>query len=451
MRSRITTALSLAFIILLSACEGEKVPTVFRPRNDHEAYQHALKQANLLNTALGEDWSILAKNALEKPISITSPYEEAIYVDETEATAVGYRFNVKRGQKVQVKITKLSQNELKTFVDLFRVDEQENFRHVATADSVELLLGFEPRRDADYVLRFQPELLRGGQFKITIENVPSLSFPVAGKTARAIQSFWGADRDGGRRSHEGVDIFAARGTPIIAPTDGYIRTAGVRGIGGNVVWLYDSKRSQSLYFAHLNEILVEKGDRIKLGDTLGTVGNTGNARTTPPHLHFGIYKNGATNPINHLRAQGKRLKRVDNALDLLGSEVRLRRNASMRNDINGGQSTRVSKNQIATAIGMNANQYKIKLPSGKIGYVNKNSLASLEMPLETLYANAGGVLLKKPDRRAIFADVASDEQLSVLGKNRDFWFVSNSSGKRGWITNDFKNARKSRVSVDIPK
>lgn len=451
MRSRITTALSLAFIILLSACQGEKVPTVFRPRNDHEAYQYALKQANLLNTALGEDWSSIAKRALEKPISITSPYEEAIYVDETEATAVGYRFNVKRGQKVQVKITKLSQNELKTFVDLFRVDVQENFRHVATADSVELLLGFEPRRDADYVLRFQPELLRGGQFKITIENVPSLSFPVAGKTASAIQSFWGADRDGGRRSHEGVDIFAARGTPIIAPTDGYIRTAGVRGIGGNVVWLYDSKRSQSLYFAHLNEILVEKGDRIKLGDTLGTVGNTGNARTTPPHLHFGIYKNGATNPINHLRAEGKRLKRVDNALDLLGSEVRLRRNASMRNDINGGQSTRVSKNQIATAIGMNANQYKIKLPSGKVGYVNKNSLASLEMPLETLYTNAGGVLLKKPDRRAIFADVASDEQLSILGKSRDFWFVSNSSGETGWITNDFKNARKSRVSIDIPK
>lgn len=451
MRSRITTALSLAFIILLSACEGEKVPTVFRPRNDHEAYQYALKQANLLNTALGKDWSSLAKSALEKPISIISPYEEAIYVDETEATAVGYRFNVKRGQKVQVKITKLSQNELKTFVDLFRVDEQEKFRHVATADSVELLLGFEPRRDADYVLRFQPELLRGGQFKITIENVPSLSFPVAGKTASAIQSYWGADRDGGRRSHEGVDIFAARGTPIIAPTDGYVRTAGKRGIGGNVVWLYDSKRSQSLYFAHLNEILVEKGDQIKLGDTLGTVGNTGNARTTPPHLHFGIYKNGATNPINHLRAQGKRLKRVDNEFGLLGSEVRLTRNASMRNDINGNESIRVSKNQIATAIGINANQYRIKLPNGKMGYVNKNSLASLEMPLETLYTNADGALLKKPDRRAIFADIASDEQLSVLGKSRDFWFVSNSSGQTGWITNDFKNTRKTRASVDNPK
>lgn len=446
-----TTALLLVSIILFTACEDEKVPIAFKPRNDHEAYQHALKQANLLNTALGEDWSSLAKSSLEAPISISSPYEEAIYVDEKEATALGYRFSVKKGQKVQVKITKLSQVGLRAFVDLFRVDENKTFRHVASADSIELLLGFEPRKDADYVLRFQPELLRGGQFKITIENVPSLSFPVAGKTASAIQSFWGADRDGGRRSHEGVDIFAARGTPIIAPTDGYIRTAGKRGIGGNVVWLYDSKRSQSLYFAHLNEILVEKGDRIKLGDTLGTVGNTGNARTTPPHLHFGIYQNGATNPINHLRAQGKRLKKVREDFGLLGMEIRLNRDTRMLTNTGSIKSIRLSRNQIATAVGLNASQYRIILPDGRTGYVGTNTLASLEIPLETLYTNATGVLLKKPDRRSFFADVASNEQISVLGKNRDFWLVANSSGKTGWITNDFKNARKSRINADIPK
>ncbi|MBO3697372.1 M23 family metallopeptidase [Roseivirga sp. E12] len=451
MRSRIATTLVIALFVLLSACQEEKIPIAFKPRNDHEAYQHALKQANLLNTALGQDWSNLAKSALETPISISSPYEEAIYVDDKAATALGFRFNAKKGQKVQVKVTRLSQTEMKTFVDLFRVDETETFRHVASADSVELLLGFEPRRDAEYVLRFQPELLRGGQFKITIENVPSLSFPVAGKTASAIQSFWGADRDGGRRSHEGVDIFAPRGTPILAPTDGYVRTAGVRGIGGNVVWLYDSKRSQSLYFAHLNEILVEKGDRIKLGDTLGTVGNTGNARTTPPHLHFGIYQNGAKNPINHLRAQGKRLRRVNGTLDLLGAEVRLNKDISMRTNLNGRNSVRLSKDQIATAIGINANQYRIELPDGRSGYVSKNALTSLEMPLERLYTHTEGILLKKPDRRAFYAQVSSDEELSVLGKNRDFWLVSNSAGETGWITNDFKNTRKSRTNSDIPR
>jgi len=451
MRVRIATTLSIALIVLLSACEQEKVPIAFKPRNDHEAYHYGLKQANLLGTALGQDWSNLAKSALETPISISSPYEEAIYVDEKEATALGYRFNAKKGQKVQVKVTNISQTKMKTFVDLFRIDETKSFRHVASADSVELLLGFEPRRDAEYVLRFQPELLRGGQFKITIENVPTLSFPVAGKTASAIGSFWGAPRDGGRRKHEGVDIFAARGTPIVAPTDGYIRTAGTRGIGGKVVWLYDSKRSQSLYFAHLNEILVEKGDRVKRGDTLGTVGNTGNARTTPPHLHFGIYRNGATNPINHLRAEGKRLRKVNTDLGLLGSEIRLNKNVNMRTSLNGRNAVRLSKNQIATAIGINANQYRIELPDGRTGYVSKNVLTSIERPLERLYTRSEGILLKKPDRRAFYAELSSDEELSILGKNRDFWLVSNRDGEIGWITNDFKNTRRSRVSADIPK
>ena len=452
MLQRTTTACLLFIAIILSSCEDEKVPKAFQPRNDHEAYEHALEEANLLNTALGTDWKNGSTASLEAPIKISSPYEEAIYVDEKEAIAIGYEFNAKRGQKVQVSISRLSTESGKTFVDLFRVDDNNKFSHVASADSEELLLGFEPRRDAKYVLRFQPELLRGGEFKITIENVPTLKFPVAGKTASAIGSFWGADRDGGRRSHEGVDIFAARGTPIIAPTDGYIRTAGVRGIGGNVVWLYDSKRSQSLYFAHLNKILVKKGDRIKLGDTLGTVGNTGNARTTPPHLHFGIYQNGATNPITHLKAEGSRLRKVDRGLGYLGDDIRVNKSTHMLLDARGNKSIQLSKDQIARAIGINARQYRIELPDGRKGYVNKNLLTGLDRSLEKLYFSDNGVLLKKPDRRSIFTEIEVNEQLTVLGKNRDFWLVENNAGEKGWITNNFKSTGRSKRSFsDVPR
>lgn len=452
MLQRTTTACLLLLIILFSSCEDEKVPRQFQPRNDHEAYEHALQEANLLNTALGVDWKNGSKASLEGPIKISSPYEEAIYVDEKEAMAIGYQFNAKRGQKVQVSVSRLSNQSGKTFIDLFRVDENNKFRHVASADSVELLLGFEPRRDAQYILRFQQELLRGGQFKITIENVPTLKFPVAGKTASAIGSFWGADRDGGRRSHEGVDIFADRGTPIIAPTDGYVRTAGVRGIGGNVVWLYDSKRSQSLYFAHLNEILVKKGDRIKIGDTLGTVGNTGNARTTPPHLHFGIYQNGATNPITHLKAEGSRLRKVDSRLGHLGDDIRLNKSTRMLLDATGNKSVQLSKDQIAKAVGINARQYRIELPDGQSGYVNKSALTGLDKSLEKLYFSDNGVLLKEPDRRSIFAGIKVNEQLTVLGKNQDFWLVENNAGEKGWITNNFKSTGRSRRSLsDVPR
>lgn len=58
--------------------------------------------------------------------------------------------------------------------------------------------------------------------------------------------------------------------------------------GGKVVWMRDEARGMSLYYAHLDSQHVAAGAYVRPGDTLGFVGKTGNARTTPPHLHFGI-------------------------------------------------------------------------------------------------------------------------------------------------------------------
>jgi murein DD-endopeptidase MepM/ murein hydrolase activator NlpD len=70
-------------------------------------------------------------------------------------------------------------------------------------------------------------------------------------------------------------------------------------LGGNVVWVWDAERGQALYYAHLDRQDVSAGSRVHAGDVLGRVGNTGNARTTPPHLHFGIYRpiEGAIDPL----------------------------------------------------------------------------------------------------------------------------------------------------------
>ena len=69
-------------------------------------------------------------------------------------------------------------------------------------------------------------------------------------------------------------------------------SAGTNRLGGNVVWIFDPSRGQSHYYAHLEKQAVSTGERVKAGDVVGYVGNTGNARTTPPHLHFGIYSRG---------------------------------------------------------------------------------------------------------------------------------------------------------------
>lgn len=132
---------------------------------------------------------------------------------------------------------------------------------------------------------------------------PLLMNPVVGASRKSIISFYGDARDGGKRRHEGIDIFAPKGTIIVAPSDGVITSVGYNSLGGKVIWMNDSKRKHSYYFAHLDSQIVRNGAIVRQGDTLGTVGNTGNARRTRSHLHFGVYKKGSKNPVTYIRSR----------------------------------------------------------------------------------------------------------------------------------------------------
>ena len=168
--------------------------------------------------------------------------------------------------------------------------EDGKWEHVGAAEKGTCHLDFECTEDGEYLLRLQPELLGAGQYSLTLERTPTYSaFPVQGKDSRAIWSVFGDDRDGGKRRHEGIDIFAERGTPVVAPVSGVVSSIRNGGLGGKSVWMRDHTRGHSLYFAHLDSQAVNSGKSVKTGDTLGFVGNTGNARNTKPHLHFGIY------------------------------------------------------------------------------------------------------------------------------------------------------------------
>ena len=172
------------------------------------------------------------------------------------------------------------------------VDDDPTRRAVASARQGEAFLSHEARGSGVYILRIQPELFRGGHLRVTSAPAPSLHFPVPGAGTANIQSIYGDEREAGRRSHEGIDIFAPRGTPVLAASDGFVTAVGQNRLGGNVVWVWNPSRGVRLYYAHLQDQLVRAGTFVKAGDTLGTVGNTGNAKTTPPHLHFGIYARG---------------------------------------------------------------------------------------------------------------------------------------------------------------
>ena len=107
---------------------------------------------------------------------------------------------------------------------------------------------------------------------------------------------WGAARSQGR-SHEGIDIFAARGTPIRATTQGIVSKVGENTLGGRVVVVV-GPGGAGHYYAHLEDYAdISPNDWVDAGDIIGYVGDSGNAKGTPPHVHYGIYISGsAVNP-----------------------------------------------------------------------------------------------------------------------------------------------------------
>ena len=121
--------------------------------------------------------------------------------------------------------------------------------------------------------------------------------PVMNVRKSQIVNSWGSPRSGGR-SHQGVDIFAPRGTPVFSSTEGIVFRVGTNRLGGQVINVLGPGR-QVHYYAHLDRYgAFREGHVVSAGDIIGYVGTTGNARNTPPHLHYGVYDpvRGAINP-----------------------------------------------------------------------------------------------------------------------------------------------------------
>jgi murein DD-endopeptidase MepM/ murein hydrolase activator NlpD len=132
----------------------------------------------------------------------------------------------------------------------------------------------------------------------TQEPESKIVMPFKDVTKKQIANTWGAPRGEGRR-HEGQDIFAPRGTPILSATSGYVYKIGENNLGGQTVSVI-SKGGRVYYYAHLDSYApgLEVGDPVSTRTVLGFVGTTGNAQGTPPHLHFGVYTmTGAINPL----------------------------------------------------------------------------------------------------------------------------------------------------------
>jgi peptidoglycan LD-endopeptidase LytH len=291
-----------AAALLLSACTaGERLPTgtagslrrpvplpVSRlsvPQSGRELYA---QQLELEDPAALRSWEAASRSALRSGLNVAPSFRERVRFPAGEAHAIAYRFSLREGQTLRIDIEALDAAG-GLYADVFQAVGGDVFRPVTALPGTGAL--FTARVTGEYVLRLQPQL-RGGLWDVVVEGGSSLLFPVQGRGLRDIAGAFGDPRDGGRRRHEGIDIFAPRGTPVLAVSSGRVLQARNTPVGGRIVWVADDASDLRWYFAHLDEIHVTEGSYVAAGDVLGTVGNTGNASGTRPHLHFGAYRPG---------------------------------------------------------------------------------------------------------------------------------------------------------------
>ena len=298
-------------------------------------------------------------------------------------------------------------------------------------------LRFEPLRDGTYILRIQPELLRNARYTVGLRIDASLGFPVAGHTTLSIWSTFGAERDGGRRSHRGIDIFADRGTPVLAAAAGVVSRASTTAVGGNIVWVnLDRRRNMRLYYAHLDSHNVQPGQRVKAGDQLGTVGNTGNARTTPPHLHFGVYARGAVDPYPFLERIRTKLPPLIGDLSRVGSWSRTSNsNVVVRAGPNPNARVVAMLDRFTPVMvwGASARWYRVGLPNGGNGYIIGKATEPAT-PLRNEQVVIISHVLDHPEPQgAVIEQLAPGSELPVLGAWGEFLYVQTPAGMKGWL------------------
>lgn len=427
-------------LTLLEACKGIGPATnLFRPTSPHDLYGQSLRTANLDRTALGTDWVAAGERALQDSLTISIPYRESGYFPASKPFAVGYRMSAQRGDRFLVQVETQGQKQVQVFIDVFALDDRNRASLLAASKADTNVLAWEPRRTQTCLIRIQPELLRSGSYTISITREPALGFPVKGRDSRQISSFFGASRDAGRRRHEGVDIFAPRGTPALASVDGVITGVTTNSLGGNVVFLSDNDRNIRLYYAHLDRCNVNTGQRVTIGDTVGFVGNTGNARTTGPHLHFGIYgfNEGAIDPLPFIRLGRGPAKQGCLPESRLGDSVRISTNKTYVRFAPGSDGPilrELSKSTAITVVGGTASWLRVELPDGQTGYVASNTTEPLKRPLQHLILSASTKLFDTADRQAaIIKTLLPGTAVDVLSRFAGFHLVKSAGGQVGWI------------------
>jgi peptidoglycan LD-endopeptidase LytH len=246
-------------------------------------------------------WAAAAAGALSDAPTVRPPYiESGRFTTLPDASA--YRIELRAGERLHVGVA--ADDDEAVFVELF--DEgapgagRDWDRRPVAAFTGNGELGHEAGSDGTVLLRLQPRQAAPTVYTLRLTRTAALVAPVAWEGANVISHFL-EGRDDGERLHLGIDIAAPRGAPVVAATAGVIERVEETELGGRVIWLREAHSDRSHYYAHLDTQLVATGAVVAAGQVIGTVGTTGNAPETTPHLHFGVYREHvALDPLAYL-------------------------------------------------------------------------------------------------------------------------------------------------------
>ncbi len=427
-------ALWLASMILLISCGPSKKSIFADKRTDHEKYADQIREAGLDRTYMGSLWFDAAQRGLLQPLSITLPYKEAGYFAPDKPSAASYVFTARRGDRISLFI-EIKPDTIKPFFG-------ELWRPAGTPGKAELIASIDSTRrivhdveeDGNYLVRVQPPLLESVEFTVTISTGPSLAFPVSDSGNPKLISFWSDPRDGGRRSHQGVDISAKFRTPAVASADGMVSRVMENRLGGKVVFMRPKGKNYSLYYAHLDSQTVATGQSVKAGQTLGLIGTTGNAKGTVPHLHFGIYGwGGAIDPLPFVDPRRKLPAEITAATDQIGKWIRTAANIRLALSPSEPDAADIElkRGTVIYVAGAAAGYLRVSLPDFREGYVTQKNISS--KILDTKTADEPLRLLDRPLTTApAVSTIAPNKKYEIVGEFGAFQLVR-SGDQIGWL------------------
>ncbi|HVD96599.1 MAG TPA: M23 family metallopeptidase [Cytophagaceae bacterium] len=419
--------------IVLLCCNSTTVKEKIFKSSPHEKYLRSLRRAGSKEKALAAAWEEAGRQVFHDSTMLLLPYTETGFFDDAEPQARGYQFHLHAGQIVEVSGTVKTEQGAALFANLFAWEDNK-WKEVAFADSG-IVLHYETNRDRLCLLRLQPELLSDVWYTLLIHIQPALINPVKGATNNSIGSFYGNKRDNGARAHEGIDIFAPKGTPVVAPTNGIIYNVGTNALGGKVIWLYDSKRSQTYYFAHLDSQWVKSSMAIEQGEIIGQVGNTGNAAKTAPHLHFGIYDNGTKDPLYYVQTMHEiHEAKLDTSFRNRIAKVSTKQSSFHAAPSEHSAVLRIEqKDTYVKLLSETSSWYRVLLPDMQQAYVHRREIEIVK--------NGSMITLKHNDtlwssplpNHLPITTLHASEKLEQLAQYHSYEYVKTSGNYAGWI------------------